>query len=223
MTLLSPRSFGAGGSEPYARALRDSEVEVLYLHELGKSPAKMDVARWTADADQVDLLLLASVTGPVLDVGCGPGRMVRAARDLGLEVLGVDVSPAAVELARAAGLPVFEGSIFDALPDEGGWQTVLLVDENVGIGGDVDALLVRCGQLLAPTGELVIELHPDDERDRRYTGRLVDLQGRESESFPWAEIGLTSMIARAANAGFELRQAWSADDRSFCRLVKITR
>jgi SAM-dependent methyltransferase len=223
MTLLSPRSFGAGGGEPYARALRDADVEVLYLQEVGRASAPMDVARWTADADRVDLQLLASVTGPVLDVGCGPGRMVRAARDLGLEVLGVDVSPAAVELAREDGLPVFEGSIFDALPDEGRWQTVLLVDENVGIGGDVDALLVRCGQLLAPTGELVIELHPDDARDRRYTGRLVDLQGRESESFPWAEIGLTSMLNRAARAGFGLRQAWSADDRSFCRLAKIAR
>jgi SAM-dependent methyltransferase len=216
-------AFGAGGDEPYARALRGTVADVLYLHTVGSESSRMDVARWTADADRVDLLLLASVTGPVLDVGCGPGRMVRAAQRRGLEVLGVDVSSAAVELAREGGLPVFEGSIFDDLPDEGHWQTVLLVDENVGIGGDVDALLARCGQLLSPTGELVIELHPDDSRDRRYTGRLVDLEGRESEPFPWAEIGLTSMLTRATRAGFELSQAWSADDRSFCRLVKITR
>lgn len=223
MTLVSPRAFGAGGSEPYARALRSASADVLYLQEVGRERSPMDVARWTAAADRVDLLLLASVTGPVLDVGCGPGRMVRAALELGLEVLGLDVSPTAVELARENGLPIFEGSIFDALPGEGRWQTVLLVDENVGIGGDVDALLARCGELMAPTGELVVELHPDDERDRRYTGRLVDPMGRESETFPWAEIGLSSIMKRAARLGFELGQAWSADDRSFCRLVKISR
>ena len=223
MTLISPRTFGAGGSEPYANAIRTASTDVLYLQEVGREAAPMDVARWNSAADQVDLRLLASVLGPVLDIGCGPGRMVQAAIELGLDALGIDVSPVAVEIARANGLPVYHGSIFDRVPNEGGWQTVLLVDGNVGIGGDVDALLDRCGELLAPTGELVIELHPDDERDRTYIGRLVDPNGGESESFPWAEIGLDSMLRRAACFGFELRQAWLADDRSFCRLVNISR
>jgi SAM-dependent methyltransferase len=198
-------------------------MDVLYLQEVGRESAPMDVTRWSNAADRVDLLLLASVAGPLLDIGCGPGRMVHAALELGLEVLGVDVSPTAVEIARSNGLPVFEGSIFDRMPREGEWQTVLLVDENIGIGGDVEKLIERCGALLAPTGELVVELHPDADRDRRYTGRLVAPDGGVSESFPWAEIGLTRMIERASRVGFELRQAWSADDRSFCRLAKISR
>jgi len=182
----------------------------------------MDVARWNGAADSVDLRLLASVLGPVLDVGCGPGRMVQAALELGLNALGIDVSPVAVDILRQNGLPVFHGSIFDPIPNEGTWQTVLLVDGNVGIGGDVDAMLVRCGELLSPTGELVIELHPDDHRDRTYIGRLVDPNGGASETFPWAEIGLHGMVMRAARTGFDLRQAWSEDDRSFCRLVRIS-
>jgi len=182
----------------------------------------MDVARWNGAADSVDLRLLASVLGPVLDVGCGPGRMVQAARELGLDALGIDVSPVAVDILRQNGLPVFHGSVFDPIPHEGTWQTVLLVDGNVGIGGDVDAMLARCGELLSPTGEIVVELHPDDHRDRTYIGRIVDPNGGASETFPWAEVGLRSMLLRAARLGFELRQAWSEDDRSFCRLVNIS-
>lgn len=220
-------TFGSGGSEPYARALRSSNPEVLYLHELRRdqppAPSMMDMARWTRAADEVDLRLLASVDGPVLDVGCGPGRMVQAAVELGLEVLGIDVSAAAVEVVRDAGLPVHEASVFDAVPREGSWQTVLLVDGNVGIGGDVPLLLARCGELLTPTGEVVVELHPDGARDRRYTGQLVDLQGRQSASFPWAEMGLDAMRELAPKIGFRVRQAWSADGRSFCRLLNISR
>jgi SAM-dependent methyltransferase len=217
-------AFGAGGSEPYARALRSAGGDALYLQELRNDRAHpvaaMDVARWASHADEVDLRLLASVRGPVLDVGCGPGRMVRAAMDLGLDALGLDVSAAVVDIVRANGLPVHHGSVFDRLPLEGEWHTVLLVDGNVGIGGDVSALLSRCRDLLGEGGEIVVEVHPDADRDRTFTGRLVDLAGGRSASFPWAEIGLPGLISRAGRLALEPRQAWSEGDRSFCRLAK---
>lgn len=223
MTVVSvrPNTFGSGGAEPYAEALRSNDAVTLLLDDaLGASShATMDVSRWTAGADDADLTLLRSVTGPVLDIGCGPGRMVRAALDLGLEVLGVDVSPAAIEIASAAGLPVLQRSVFDTLPREGGWQTALLVDGNIGIGGDVRAMLARCRELLSPTGEIVVEVHPDAGRNSSYTGRLVDARGGESEYFPWAEIGLTPMLELAEAMGLRSLQSWKIDGRTFCRLA----
>lgn len=226
--LVSPRgrvaAFGTGGSEPYERALRAGDAGVLYLEELRGSQrltaSSMNFARWNGAADAVDVTLLASVRGPVVDVGCGPARMVRAALAMGLEVLGLDVSPAAIELGREAGLPMHEGSIFDRLPSEGAWHTVLLVDGNIGIGGDVTRLLTRCAELLAVDGEVVVEIDPDPARDHRYTGRLVDIHGGSSEEFPWAEVGLAGVTRRSAAAGLAVRQAWSAGNRSFCRLAK---
>jgi SAM-dependent methyltransferase len=218
-----PTTFGAGGSEPYARALRGTDTKPLLLHKVDSqststSTKEMDVARWNSGADDTDLRLLTSVRGPVLDVGCGPARMVRAALDLGLQALGIDVSPAAVEVARRSGVQVLERSVFDTLPLEGQWQTVLLVDGNIGIGGDVNALLRRCRQLISPAGEVVVEVDVHPERDRTYTGRLVDAEGGRSASFPWAEIGVNPLVARAETLGLELRQAWTAGERSFCRL-----
>ena len=217
-------TFGSGGAEPYARALRTNNPVILLLHETTRgqltSTTTMDVARWNADADEVDLTLLRAVTGPVLDIGCGPGRMVRAAMDLGIEALGIDVCPTAIEVATESGLSVLLGSVFEELPLEGQWQTALLVDGNVGIGGDVTAMLARCDELLAVDGEIVVETHPDAPRDRTYTGRLVDTHGRQSDPFPWAEIGVDSLITRAAAIGLASRRVWQFDGRTFCRLAR---
>ena len=214
-------TFGSGGDEPYANALRGNAPVTLVKQESQGSlltRTTMDVSRWNAEADDTDLSLLRAATGPLLDIGCGPGRMVRAARDVGLEVLGIDVSATAIEIAREAGLEVMHGSVFDPIPREGEWQTALLVDGNVGIGGDVSAMLERCTRILTPTGDLVVELHTDPSRDIRFTATLLDARGGESESFPWAEIGLDAIVALGARHGLELRQSWVSGERAFCRL-----
>ena len=55
----------------------------------------LDRAAWAAFADCV------RGAGPVADLGCGPGHVTAHLRDLGLDVFGVDLTPAMVELARA--------------------------------------------------------------------------------------------------------------------------
>ncbi|CAD6006933.1 bifunctional 2-polyprenyl-6-hydroxyphenol methylase/3-demethylubiquinol 3-O-methyltransferase UbiG [Agreia sp. COWG] len=237
MTLLQPRrtaatrapatTFGLGGGEPYARALRHGAAGAsgrLVLHEVGPSGSSprvvMDFEKWNASADDVDRALLENARGPVLDIGCGPARMVKAADELGLAALGVDASPEAVSHARASGLTVIEASVFDALPGEGLWQTALLVDGNVGIGGDIGALLERCARLLSPGGELIVELDVDDLCDRSYTATLIDGDGARSDSFPWAETGLDHLLDLADRAGLTPVAVWSAGERRFCRLER---
>ncbi len=216
------RTFGSGGGEPYARALRDSG-EVLFLSLASSdddSAEVMDQGRWSADADAVDASLLADAAGPVLDIGCGPGRMVRAAMDAGLGALGIDVSPTVVEMAAGLGLPVLHRSVFERLPREGGWGTLLLLDGNIGIGGDAAALLARCGDLLDDQGALVVETHPDPARDRTFECTVEDGQGRASDPFPWAQVGRDAIASMAGDAGLDLVQCWETEGRSFCRLVR---
>ncbi|PXA70145.1 class I SAM-dependent methyltransferase [Cryobacterium arcticum] len=229
MTMLSPRpavdqptTFGSGGSEPYAAALQNESATLYLRHSVGELPASatMDAGRWSADADATDLSLLAGAAGPVLDIGCGPGRMIRAAMSTGLAALGVDVSPTAVRIATEAGLAVLNRSVFSDMPLEGGWGTALLLDGNIGIGGDAGALLARCAELLADDGVLLVEVSPHPERDHAFEGTLEDTQGRRSDVFPWAEIGIVPLRARASAAGLRVAQDWRRDGRWFARLVR---
>jgi len=218
-----PATFGAGGAEPYATALLGSS-NVLYLHGIrsdeGSAASPMNAARWSADADATDLSLLVGARGPVLDIGCGPGRMVRAALDLGLAAVGVDVSVTAVEIAVAAGLNVLNRSVFAPMPLEGEWGTLLLVDGNIGIGGDPLAMMLRCATLLSVGGELVIEVSSDPDHDLSFEGTLEDAEGRRSDSFPWAEIGARALLPHAAAAGLSLVQELRVSGRSFVRFVR---
>jgi 2-polyprenyl-3-methyl-5-hydroxy-6-metoxy-1,4-benzoquinol methylase len=49
----------------------------------------------------------------LLDVGCGAGMFLRIRKRLGEDVQGVEPSPIGAEQAKAAGLPVFEGTLED--------------------------------------------------------------------------------------------------------------
>jgi SAM-dependent methyltransferase len=40
------------------------------------------------------------ITGPVADIGCGPGRITPYLAGLGLDVFGIDLSPSMIEVAR---------------------------------------------------------------------------------------------------------------------------
>jgi glycosyltransferase A (GT-A) superfamily protein (DUF2064 family) len=68
-----------------------------------ESPLPLDVARWSGAADVVDMLVVARCEPPVIDLGCGPGRMVQALSESGRAALGVDMSSVAVELSMARG------------------------------------------------------------------------------------------------------------------------
>lgn len=56
------------------------------------------------DADAVGRSMLAAfaaqVTGPVLEVGCGPGHVTAHLASLGLSMSGMDLSPKMIELAQ---------------------------------------------------------------------------------------------------------------------------
>jgi len=227
VTIIQPasalRTFGSGGTEPYATALLADHPDRLHLVDVDSSlSSTFDVLRWCQPADPADLTMLLGVDGPVLDVGCGPGRMVRAALDLGLPTLGVDVSAAAVRLARSTGLPVLERSVFEPLPHSQ-WSTILLADGNIGIGGDPAALLARCVELLATDGTIVVEVSLDPEVDRRYRAQVRDDAGRSSAEFPWAEVGDSSLARAAADAGLAVRQSWTTAARRFSRLAVAPR
>jgi hypothetical protein len=87
-------------------------------------------------------------------------------------VLGIDISAVAVAVGRRAGGQVLQRDLALPLAGEGRWGTALLLDGNIGIGGDVAGLLQRCATLVGAGGLIICELDPDPDRDDTCDHRL---------------------------------------------------
>ncbi|MBF4766446.1 class I SAM-dependent methyltransferase [Nocardioides agariphilus] len=151
-----------------------------------------------------DHALLDLCDGPTLDVGCGPGRMTELLAERGRVALGIDVVPEAVWQTRDRGVAAILRDVFESVPAEGRWHTVLLADGNLGIGGDPVRLLRRVAQLLTPGGRVVADVAPPGTGWHTGTVRLTS-GGMTSEPFPWAVVGADALGEVATRAGFSAR------------------
>ncbi|KOV93643.1 MULTISPECIES: class I SAM-dependent methyltransferase [unclassified Streptomyces] len=221
--MSTPPALAWAGADPYAAALRSGRGP-LFLRRSDGWLLPLEVERWCARADPVDRAVLDRCEGAVLDVGCGPGRLVAELAVRGRTVLGIDVSGAAVEHTVRLGGQALRRSVFDPLPGEGRWGTVLLMDGNIGIGGDPRALLDRVARLLCPGGLLIAETAAVDVDERSEVQVVAGAgAGTGGGAFPWARLGTPALLRRAGRAGWRTAGQWTAGGRRFVALRSLPR
>jgi SAM-dependent methyltransferase len=192
----------------------------LYVRTEDGERVALAVDRWLGPLSGADERVLDAAVGPVLDVGCGPGRHVLALAQRRVSAIGVDIAPAAVRRARDRGAAVILGSIFDPVPGPGRWRTALLLDGNIGIGGRPAALLARLRELLSPSGRILCELEPPGFASRCELLALEDAAGARSSWFAWARVSVDEIEGIAGRTGFSTRYTWSDGDRWFAHLTR---
>lgn len=181
----------------------------------------LDVGRWRADLDGVELALVEDLPEPVLDIGCGPGRIAAALAQCGRMALGVDTSPVAVAEAGRRGAAVLHRSVFDHLPGEGRWGSAVLLDGNIGIGGNPLDLLRRVRGLLRPDGQAVVEVEPSGTASESLTVRIEGAVGEGvGPWFPWARVGADDFAVLATQAGLVPGSFAVAGRRWFARAAR---
>jgi SAM-dependent methyltransferase len=205
----------------YERGLDESgpEAQPVRFHAVGDdgSRRRLPLERWLRAPDAGERELLRRAVGPVLDVGCGAGRHVVALRRRGVEAVGIEVSRQATALARERGGVVIEGSIFAArLPSI--WNTALLLDGNIGIGGDPAGLLRRIAGLLRARGAALVELEPPSTVSPTSRVRL-ESSHEVSDWIPWTFVATDEVEAIAIAAGLRLDELWQSEGRWFARLL----
>jgi SAM-dependent methyltransferase len=205
-------------SDVYTAALRGEHCQVVG----GSGVVQLPVEAWTRPADHVDRALLARCDGPTLDVGCGPGRMAEHLARSGRAALGIDVVPEAVFQARARGVAALLRDVYDPLPGEGRWSTVLLADGNVGIGGDPRRLFARVASLLAPGGRIVVDLAPPGTGVTTRMLRLRTASAR-SQPFSWSTVAADRVGVTCSGLGLSVSLIEEFQGRWFAVLVKDTR
>ncbi|MGW4893518.1 class I SAM-dependent DNA methyltransferase [Kitasatospora sp. NPDC004240] len=168
-------------TEPdFLRATRSSydtvaaDYAARFRAELTGKP--LERAMLTAFAE----LVRAGGGGPVADVGCGPGRVTALLHGLGLDVFGIDLSPAMVAVARRdhPHLRFEEGSMTALdLPDASLAGLVALYSVIHVPDEALPGVFAGFHRVLAPGGHLLLVFQAGDERTHHAElfGHRVDL------------------------------------------------
>ncbi|WP_243421042.1 class I SAM-dependent DNA methyltransferase [Micromonospora globispora] len=145
---------------------------------------------------------LVGGAGPVVEVGCGTGRITAHLRDLGLDISGIDLSPGMLEVARRnhPGLRFDVGTMTDLpLPDGGlaglvAWYSIIHVPPQ-----RLPGVFAEFHRVLAKGGRLLLGFKAGDRRVR-----LEQAYGH-TVSYDVHWLSADRVAAQVADAGFEVR------------------
>ena len=106
---------------------------------------------------------MTHATGRVLDIGCGAGRHAIYLQKQGLDVLGTDISPLAIQVCQCRGLKNAIAMPITQLSSKiGTFDTLLMMGHNFGLVGNFTRakwLLKRFLKMTNSTAKIIAETH----------------------------------------------------------------
>ena len=171
----------------------------------------------TPRPDHLEATLLERAMGRCLDIGCGAGRILRYLDTKGQAVIGIDIDPLLIQLCRELGCRTAHVGSWETLEQFGRFETFLLLNRTIGIGGDLAGakrLLAHCAANAPRGGRLIFDSYEITnptgllERKLRYKYR-----GQYSESFPWVQFSSQIAGRILPETGWQIESLTREEDR----------
>src|SRR3989442_1113 len=198
------------------------ELQRYYQTEYPRrfSPARVNAERadlFVSVLDRLDSLHIRSTSdGLLLDVGCGGGHLLRAARQRGWGAVGTDLSWEACTVARESEGLVAVQADAGRLPFRDGSLGVVTLVNVVDQAGEPNAILRETYRVLAPGGLLALRV-PNASFHRPWVRTLSALglvaRWREWDVYPiihhfaFTAPGLRCLVERAGFTVLELKNS----------------
>ena len=135
----------------------DAYAEAIF-HELAHKPFDCHLLKRFAAA--------TASSGPVIEIGCGPGQVARFLRDLGAAVSGIDLSPSMVEQARRLNpdIPFGTGDMTALDLEDASVAAIVAFYAIVNLTAELrQKAFHEMARVLAPGGHLLISFHVGGE------------------------------------------------------------
>jgi len=182
--------------------------------------------------------------GRVLDVGCGAGRVGLELQERGHEVVGIDLSPLAVEVSRRRGVrDARELPITRVGRELGQFDTIVMFGNNFGLMGSqrrAPWLLRRFRSISNEGARILAEsvdpyktdkpehlaFHRRNRRRGQMGGQLRIRIRQGTYSTPWFDYLLVSpeeMASLADGTGWELTRVIDEDEHVYVGVLERTR
>jgi SAM-dependent methyltransferase len=136
----------------------------------------------------------------VFEIGCGPGRITAHLAGLGLDMLGIDLSPAMIEQARRRhpdlDFRVGQMTALDLPPGDAAglvaWYSLIHIPP-----AEHPVVLTGFRRVLAPGGHLLLAFHAGDERRH-----ITDAYGHTGLAYDSYRLSPERLEQQAIQAGF---------------------
>jgi SAM-dependent methyltransferase len=182
--------------------------------------------------------------GRVLDIGCGAGRVGLELQERGHEVVGIDLSPLAVEVSRRRGVRDARVLAVTQVDRSLGWfDTFVMFGNNFGLMGSRRRApwLLRRFRAIANEGARILAesvnpyktdkpehlaFHKRNQRRGRMGGQLRIRIRHGSYATPWFDYLLASpeeMAGLAEGTGWELARVIDEDEHVYVGVLERVR
>jgi cyclopropane fatty-acyl-phospholipid synthase-like methyltransferase len=174
----------AQGQEAVHSIVRDDG----YVNESRGAIYVADISEW----DHSERLAIREVKGPVLDIGCGAGRVGLYLQEKNIRYTGIDISSLAVQTCKLRGLDDVHVMPADAIQlGRSDFNSVVMFGNNFGILGNEEKtaqMLKQLYRVTTPNAKVYAQ-----SRDVRKTDKPVHLayhQRNRERSWPIGQVTL---------------------------------